>query len=82
MPEGTPKPKCPSCDVEIEGTPEVCAKCGFNLKDYPSFYSFFKTAAKQLKGEEATAAAKQKEEDDKKKPVTVMDSLLGKKKKG
>jgi hypothetical protein len=77
MPE---KPKCPNCDVEIEGTPEVCAKCSFNLKDYPSFFSFFKTAAKQLKKEEADAAAAAELEKKGKKPPSVMDGLLGKKK--
>lgn len=74
------KPKCPNCGVEIEGTPEVCAKCSFNLKDYPSFFSFFKTAAKQLKEEEETAAAAEREKQKQKKPASVMDSLLGKKK--
>ena len=74
------KPKCPSCSVEIEGTPEVCAKCGFNLKDYPSFFAFFKTAAKQLKDEETAAEAAAKKEKDSKKPASVMDSLLGRKK--
>jgi hypothetical protein len=73
------KPKCPSCEVEIEGTPDSCAKCGFNLKDFPSFFSFFKTAAKQLKREEDAAKAADEAEKKKKTPPSVMDSLLGKK---
>ena len=74
------KPKCPNCEVELEGTPEVCAKCGFDLKAYPTFFSFFKTAAKQLKAEETAAAAKEAEEKKKKTPPSVMDGLLGRKK--
>jgi hypothetical protein len=78
MPED--KKRCPNCDVEIEGTPESCAKCGFNLKDYPSFFSFFKTAAKQLKKEDEAEAERVQKEKDSKKPASVMDSILGKKK--
>jgi hypothetical protein len=74
------KAKCPSCGVEIEGTPEVCAKCGFNLKDYPGFYTFFKTAFKQLRGEEEAEKTEREKAEKAKKPVSVMDSLLGKKK--
>jgi len=74
------KAKCPNCSVEIEGTPETCAKCGFDLKTYPSFYSFFKTAAKQLKQEEEAAETERKKKEGEKKPASVMDSLLGKKK--
>lgn len=78
MPE--PKPKCPSCDVEIEGTPEVCAKCGFDLKTFPAFFAFFKTAQKMLKKEDADAAAAAERERQSRKPASVMDSILGKKK--
>jgi hypothetical protein len=73
------KPKCPSCDVEIEGTPEVCAKCGFDLKTYPTFFSFFKTAAKQLKKEEEAAEVERKKKEGEKK-LSGMDALLGRKK--
>lgn len=79
MPE-TQKPKCPNCGVEIEGTPEACAKCGFNLKDYPNFYGFFKTAFKQLRAEEKAEEDRLEQEKKGKKPAGVMDTLLGKKK--
>ena len=74
------KPKCPNCGVELEGTPEACAKCGFDLKTYPSFYSFFKTAMKQMKQEDEAAETERKKKEAEKKPTGVMDSLLGRKK--
>lgn len=73
-----PKPKCPDCGVELEGTPEKCAKCGFEIQDYSSFYKFFKTAAKQLSAEEEAEAAKNKPPAAKKR--STLDYIRGKKK--
>jgi ribosomal protein L34E len=78
MPET--KPKCAECGVEIEGDPEVCAKCGFDLHGFRSFFRIFKAAAKRVSDEDAEQQAKDALEKKKSKP-SVMDSILGKKKK-
>ena len=79
MPEPTVKPKCPGCGVELEGEPEECAKCGFEIKGYKTFYRLLKTGLSQIMAEEKAEeeeSAKQK----KTKKTSVMDSILGKKK--
>lgn len=69
----TEKRKCPECDVEIEGDPEECAKCKLPLKDFGIFNRLFRASAKQLAAEEAAKIPAAK--------PSVMDSILGKKKK-
>lgn len=43
-------PKCPECDTElvlIDGKPpEACAKCGFTLEGFETFFRWFKKAMK------------------------------------
>lgn len=79
MTEPSKKPKCPECGVELEGEPETCAKCGFEITGYKTFYRLLKAGMSQMKAEqeaaEAEAAAKRKTE----KP-SAMDLILGKKK--
>ena len=78
----TPKPKCPECQVELEGDPDVCAKCGFLIKDYRSFFRFFKRATSDMEAEKQAKEAaekKQKEEEQKKQKRSTMDYIRGKK---
>jgi len=82
MPEPTPpKPKCPSCGVEIEGTPDSCAKCSFDLKEFPGFYSIFKASMKKFNAEQAEEEKARKAEEDAKKPkkVSTIDYIRGRK---
>jgi hypothetical protein len=71
MPET--KKKCPECGVEIEGTPEECAKCHFPLEGYGIFSRLFKAGIKELQEEEKTRQPPPK--------PSAMDLILGKKKK-
>lgn len=58
MASGTPpipsvKPKCPECDTELvlvnNELPDKCAKCGFVLDGWESFFRWHKLAQKKLK---------------------------------
>lgn len=69
------KPKCPECGIELEGTPDECAKCGFPLAQYPAFSRLFKRSIKALREEEE----EEQRQNPTKKP-SVLDSVLGKKK--
>lgn len=79
MTEPAVKAKCPGCDVELEGEPEECAKCGFEIKGYKTFYRMLKAGMSQLQAEEEAAAAAAADKKKKDKP-SAMDLLLGKKK--
>jgi hypothetical protein len=61
--------------VEIEGTPEKCAKCGLNLSAFSDFFDLFETAVDHLEKKRAAAQPPEK------KKQSTMDFITGRKAK-